>query len=93
MPGFRPSARAYAPAVAVLEGTQGLLRRMVDDGTLRADLDLDRAFRSWTAVISGVLTQQLSNAPTEPFETGRFTSTLPDVMEMWLRFHAAAGRG
>jgi hypothetical protein len=30
------------------------------------------------------MTQQLSNAPGESFETGTFTSTLPDVVAMWL---------
>ena len=35
-------------------------------------------------MISGVITQQLANAPGEPFETGTFTSTLPDVVAMWL---------
>ena len=46
-------------------------------GLLRADADLDLVYRTQTAVISGVITQQLANAPGEPFETGTFTSTLP----------------
>ena len=56
-------------------------------GVLRHDADLDRAYRTRTAVTSGVMTQQLANAPGEPFETGTFTSTLPDVVAMWLAHH------
>ena len=56
-------------------------------GLLADDADLDLVYRTQTAVISGVITQQLANAPGEPFETGTFTSTLPDVVSMWLAHH------
>ena len=61
-------------------------------GVLRADADLDLAYRTQTAVISGVITQQLANAPGEPFETGSFTSTLRDVVAMWLVHHSDRNR-
>jgi hypothetical protein len=38
-----------------------------------------------------VISQQLSNVPTEPFRTGTFTSTLPAVVAMWLAHHGTPG--
>jgi hypothetical protein len=51
---------------------------------LRPDLDVDRAYRGWTALISGVVSQQLANEPDAPFENGRFTGILADLTDMWL---------
>ncbi|MGY1600739.1 TetR/AcrR family transcriptional regulator [Geodermatophilus sp. SYSU D00815] len=89
VPGFVPSERAYAPAVALAAAGR---RRMADlraAGVVAADADVDLLFRTWTSVITGVITQQLANAPGEPFETGTFTSTLPDLVAMWLAHHGA----
>jgi AcrR family transcriptional regulator len=87
VPGFAPSARAYAPAREVEARSRAFLARMQGAGLLAADADLDLVYRTQTAVISGVITQQLANAPGEPFETGTFTSTLTDVVAMWLAHH------
>jgi len=87
VPGFSPSQRAYAPAVELAALTLQFLAECRDAGLLAAEVDLDLAFRTLTVVGSGVITQQLANAPGEPFETGTFTSTLPDVVAMWLAHH------
>lgn len=91
VPGFTPSARAYAPAVELEQLGRELLAELRDAGILPADADLDLAFRTWTALTSGVITQQLANAPDEPYETGVFSSTLPAVMAMWLAHHGGPG--
>jgi AcrR family transcriptional regulator len=87
VPGFVPSERAYAPAVELGAESRALVVGLRDAGILAADVDVDRAYRAWTALIGGVISQQLSNAPDEPFETGTFTAVLPDVIEMWLSHH------
>jgi AcrR family transcriptional regulator len=87
VPGFAPSAEAYAPAVEIADSSRAFLARLQARGLLAAEADLDLVYRTQTAVISGVITQQLANAPGEPFETGTFTSTLPDVVAMWLSHH------
>jgi AcrR family transcriptional regulator len=87
VPGFVPSARAYEPAVELAASSRAYLAELRSGGLLPPDGDLDLAFRTQTAVMSGVISQQLSNAPDEPFETGTFTSTLPDVVSMWLAHH------
>ncbi|MDK3256846.1 TetR/AcrR family transcriptional regulator [Blastococcus capsensis] len=87
VPGFAPSERAYAPALELDAQSRALLVRLRDAGVLAPDVDIDRAYRTWTALVGGVISQQLSNAPGEPFETGAFTAVLPDVMDMWLAHH------
>ena len=84
VPGFTPSQQAYGPAIEIQRMARAFLADMQRLGGLRADVDLDLAYRTWTTATSGVMTQQLANAPGEPFDTGTFTSTLPDVVAMWL---------
>jgi AcrR family transcriptional regulator len=92
VPGYQPSAAAYAPAVDVfdlgLQAFQGLRER----GALRADVDIAEAFRQWTVLIAGVVSQQLSNAPHESFDGGTFTSGLPQLVAMFLQFYGPAPR-
>jgi AcrR family transcriptional regulator len=90
VPGFMPSEQAYGPAIEIQRLAREVLADMQRRGALRADVDLEVAYRTWTSVTSGVMTQQLSNAPGEPFATGTFTSTLPEVVAMWLTHHGGA---
>ncbi len=93
IPGFEPSAAAYAPAVELFGLAPEMLQEAQDQGVVRTDVDQGRAIRSWTALIAGVVTQQLANAPEEPFDTGSFTVLLPELVDMWLTYHGpAAGR-
>jgi AcrR family transcriptional regulator len=55
IPGFEPSAEAYAPAVAMLERTGALLRA----AGMRAASDLD----CFTAMVGGLVAAQNSNDP------------------------------
>jgi AcrR family transcriptional regulator len=87
VPGFVPTERAYAPAVELAALSRAFLGELRDRGLFAPDIDLDLAFRTLTVVVSGVVSQQLANAPGEPFETGAFTSTLPEVLAMWLGHH------
>ena len=87
VPGFVPSERAYAPAVEIATQGRAEIVRLRDAGVLPPGIDVDRAYRSYTALVSGVISQQLSNVPDEPFETGSFTAVLPDLVDMWLTHH------
>lgn len=55
LPRFRPSPEAYAPSVAVYEGLTALLRRIGIGDPDAADL--------YTALIGGLVEQQLANDP------------------------------
>jgi AcrR family transcriptional regulator len=90
VPGFAPSVEAYAPAVELVELTRSRFAELQDRGLVRADAALDDVQRDWTVLISGVISQQLSNAPGEPLAEGRFTSGLPSLVAMFARHYGAA---
>jgi len=55
VPGFEPTAQAYAPAVAVLENLRTTLTRLGASDEAAADL--------FTAVMGGLVSQQIANEP------------------------------
>jgi AcrR family transcriptional regulator len=87
VPGYEPSPEAYAPAVEVLAAGSDSLTRLQERGLFRAELDPELLLRTWTALMSGVMTQQLANAPHESFDEGRFTTALPEIAEMFLNHY------
>jgi AcrR family transcriptional regulator len=88
IPGYEPAPAAYAPAVDLFNQCHAILEQLRDAGLFRPDLDLDIAMRQWTVLISGVVTQQLANAPGEPYDGGTFTSQLPALIDMFLSYFA-----
>jgi AcrR family transcriptional regulator len=88
VPGYQPSAQAYEPAVRLLQRGRTTLAALQDRGAWRADVEVDELLRAWTTVISGVISQQLSNAPHESFAEGRFTTLLPQLVEMYIAHYA-----
>ena len=89
VPGYQPSESAYAPAVELSRRTVEILAALQARGFLRADVRVDELFRLWTMLIAGVVSQQLANAPDEPFDGGSFTSDLPTLVAMYLSQFAA----
>lgn len=90
VPGYEPTAAAYAPAIEALDDCRALFARLQERGLFRVDVDVDVLVRAWTVLASGVMTQQLANAPHEPYDTGAFTSMLPDLVQMYLAHYGAA---
>jgi hypothetical protein len=90
VPGFEPSPEAYAPAVEFLAAARRQFVSLQERALLRQDIPVDDILRDWTVVIAGVTTQQLSNAPDESFEAGRFTSALPGLVAMFCRTYGTA---
>jgi AcrR family transcriptional regulator len=74
IPGFEPSTRAYAPAVAVLEIARNAL---ADLGITQPEL-LD----IWTATSGGLVNQQLANEP----GGNRWRKLVDDIVTMYLHF-------
>ena len=99
VPGFTPSPQAYEPAVRLLQLAEEQFAQLQRRGLIRADLPAGQIHRDWTILISGVISQQLSNAPQESFEQGRFTAALPGLVSMFARYYqppaisASRGRG
>jgi AcrR family transcriptional regulator len=72
LPGFEPSPEAYAPAVRSLADTQELL--VLNGVTEARHLDL------WTALITGLVDQQVSNDP----GGDRWTGLIDESIDMFL---------
>lgn len=72
VPGWEPSAEAYATAVETYEGFRDAMARA--GVTEQRDLDL------WTAIASGLASQQLANEPL----TERWAGLARDTAEMFL---------
>jgi AcrR family transcriptional regulator len=92
VPGYRPGEAAYEPAVELYEHGCARLRALQERGLLRADVDVATVQRDWTVLISGVISQQLANAPDEPFESGRFTTALPGLTAMFVAHYGDPAR-
>jgi AcrR family transcriptional regulator len=71
VPGFTPSEEAYAPAIAVLTWLEAALRRLGIDDPAAADL--------WTALMTGMVNQQLANDP----GGDRWARLLPRAVDMY----------
>lgn len=86
VPGFTPSREAYEPAVGLARLAEEQFMQLQRRGLMRADLPASQAFRDFSILISGVISQQLSNAPQESFEEGQFTAALPGLVSMFARY-------
>jgi AcrR family transcriptional regulator len=90
VPGFAPSAEAYAPALRIIELGLEWLAELQDRGLIRGDASVEEAMRDWTVLTSGVVSQQLSNAPDEDPVEGRFVAALPSLAAMFARHYGTA---
>jgi AcrR family transcriptional regulator len=96
VPGFTPTPVAYAPAVQVLGLATAWFEQLQERGLLRADAVVADAVRDWTVLTSGVISQQLANAPDEDPASGRFLAALPGLAAMFARYYGStrpASRG
>ncbi len=59
-----------------------------DAGLLRADVPVEQVERDWTILVSGVVSQQLSNAPQQPLGEGRFTAAVPGLVSMFAGYYS-----
>lgn len=72
IPGFRPSAEAYAPAARALESARAVLALNGIHDPRHLDL--------WTALTTGVVSQQIANEPGGE----RWTQLVDEVVAMFL---------
>jgi len=72
VPDFEPSPESYAMALQALEHTRALLRTV--GARRKGDIDV------WTAMLSGLVTQQISNDP----DGTRWIDRCDDAVDMFL---------
>jgi AcrR family transcriptional regulator len=80
VPGFEPSPQSYAPALRALEGARDVLA--LNGITDARYLDL------WTALITGLVSQQVANDP----GGGRWTGLIEESVAMFLAHCQSAAR-
>ena len=80
LPGFEPSPESYAPAVRALDGARQVLALNGVTGAPHVDL--------WTALLSGLVSQQVSNDPGGE----RWTRLIEESTAMFLDHCRAARR-
>lgn len=84
VPGYTPSSEAFAPALEMSRRATQLFAELQRRGIIRADVDTAEVTTTWTILVSGVISQHLSNEPTQTFARGRFTKLLPTLTSMFL---------
>lgn len=81
VPGFEPSEDAFTSSVESMEMTRAEFAEAIRRGRLDPGTDLDEIVSMCTVVISGLISQQLSNEPGVSFESGRFSSLTDRAVE------------
>ncbi len=92
VPSWEPSTEAFVPAVEVVERSRRQLARLQELDLLRTDVGVDVLLDAWTVFISGVISQQLANGPSEPFATATYPRLIPDLVAMYCTHFAPAPR-
>jgi AcrR family transcriptional regulator len=83
VPGFEPSAQAYAPSIAMVEDVRRMLGEAVRRGQVGPAAATEEGAAVLSVLVTGMLSQQLANAPHESFEDGRFTRLGPHIFAMF----------
>jgi AcrR family transcriptional regulator len=88
VPGFVPSEEAYAPALRAYELTRAAIASAVQHHHLHATAASDRGVALFVALIAGISTQQLANAPAADIDDGRFVVLLDPALDMYVGYFA-----
>lgn len=93
VPGFEPSADAFAPSVEMVGLFRSALRHAVAAGQVGPDADSDEALALVSVIASGVASQYLANEPDRPWEESRYLSLIPYALEVFRRGQAGSDGG
>jgi len=83
VPGFEPSAEAFAPSIEFIGEIRQLLRAAAERGELGAGASSEEGAALLSALVAVVMSQQLANQPGAPWHQGRFTRLTPQVVELF----------
>jgi AcrR family transcriptional regulator len=88
VPGFVPSAEAYAPALRAYELTRATIANAVQRHHLHPAAASDRGVALFVALIAGISRQQVANDPAADGDEGRFAPLLDPALDMYLGYFA-----
>jgi AcrR family transcriptional regulator len=85
VPGYQPSAEAFAPAMQIT----GLLRSALQDAAARGQVHPDAASDPGMELLSimhfGVISQHLANDPGSDWDHGRYTRRHREILPLFLK--------
>jgi AcrR family transcriptional regulator len=87
VPGFEPSAEAFAPSLAMVADVQQMLRDAVELGELKREAAGPEGLSIVSILTTGVLSQQLSNEPDAGYDDGRYTRLAPRLFAMFTKYY------
>ncbi|WP_165865667.1 TetR/AcrR family transcriptional regulator [Vallicoccus soli] len=91
VPGFTPSAEAYAPSLEVAALVGGAVQEAVRRGELHRDAASRRGVDLLVALTAGVATLQVTNDPGSGFDEGRFAPLVHDALDLWQQRYGPRG--
>lgn len=83
VPGYEPTAEAFAPSIAMVEHFRNALTDAVAAGELAAEGDSDDALTLLSVVASGLVSQHLANDPGASVDESRFLRLIDQAMAMF----------
>ncbi len=83
VPGFAPSAEAFAASIELVQETRRLLQAAGDRGELHPAAASEEGQALLSVLTAGVMSQQLANQPRAPWDQGRFTRLTPRVLQLF----------
>jgi AcrR family transcriptional regulator len=83
VPGFEPSAEAFAPSIELVAEVGRLLAAAAGRGELHPDAASGEGQELLSVLVAGVMSQQLANQPRASWDQGRFTRLTPRVLELF----------
>jgi AcrR family transcriptional regulator len=83
VPGFEPSAEAFAPSIEFIGEVRQLLQAAAERGELGPGASSEEGAALLSALVAGVMSQQLANQPRASWDQGRFTRLAPRVLELF----------
>jgi len=93
VPGFKPSAEAFAPSQAMWQLWRHHLTVAAQRGELAPSADSDDAMRMLTVLISGICSQQLANQPGASYEDGIFSRLTDEGLDMFVHRYTHEKKG
>ncbi len=84
VPRWEPSPGSYTAAVAVRSLNLRAFEDLRATGHLRADIDVEEAADIWALMVSGLISQRLSNEPGVPVASGRMASLVTPLVSSFV---------
>lgn len=91
VPGFEPSPDVFAASVDDMREVREEFTAAVRLGQLSRAADSDDGMRLYTAVLSGVISQQMANQPGASYEDGLFSGLAAEALDMFFAHYHPEG--